>query len=188
MTNLKNQNTSTTLRELYYSKGYGYYPTDKGTTHCYIDSYDKLFIDYKEKSINILEVGVSEGGSVRLWSEYFTNANIFGYDIVKTARPNIFNEKVTYVVKDVNSITTEEFKETPLTIAIDDGSHSLQDQLTFIKTIYNQVVAGGLVIVEDIQNLEEQKSDFESLGYPFEIIDLRQVQGRYDDVLLVFKK
>lgn len=184
----ENQKIDPTLRDLYYTKGFGYYPTDKGTTHCYIDSYDKLFLDYKEKTINILEVGVSEGGSVRLWSEYFTNATIFGYDIVRTARPNIFNENVSYIVKDVNHIAIDEFKDTPLSIAIDDGSHSLQDQLTFIKTIYDQVIPGGLLIVEDIQNLEGQKSDFESLGYPFEVIDLRNVQGRYDDVLLVFKK
>jgi len=184
----ENQKNITTLKELYYSKGHEYYPTDKETMHSYIEAYDKLFIGYKEKAINILEVGVNEGGSVRLWSEYFTNANIFGYDIVKTARPNIFNDNITYVIKDVNNITEKEFIKTPLTIAIDDGSHNLQDQLTFIKKIYNQVVPGGLVIVEDIQNIDDQKSYFESLGYPFEIIDLRLVKGRYDDVLLVFKK
>lgn len=186
MTNLENQNGL--LRSLYYSKGYGYYPTDKGTTHFYIDFYDTTFLPFKDQHINILEVGVSEGGSIRLWSEYFSNAKIFGYDIVRTARPNIFNEKVTYVVKDVNNIELNEFENHPLTIAIDDGSHSLQDQLTFVKRIYNQVVAGGLLIIEDIQDLEGQKSSFESLGYPFEVVDLRSVNNRYDDVLLVFKK
>jgi hypothetical protein len=176
------------LKDLYYSKGFDYYPTDKGIVHCYIDVYDELFLPYKDKNINILEVGVHEGGSIRLWNEYFTNAKIFGYDVDRTARPNIFNKNVTYIIKNANHIEPDEFKHTPLTIAIDDGSHSLYDQLNFVKLIYNQVVSGGLLIVEDIQDLESQKSHFEALGYPFEIIDLRSVNKRYDDVLLVFKK
>lgn len=177
-----------TLRELYYGKGYGYYPTDKGTSHCYIDTYDDLFLHLREKEINLLEVGVSEGGSIRLWSEYFINAQIYGYDISKTAREGIFGDNVTYVIKDVNLIAPDEFKDIPLTIAIDDGSHSLADQLTFLRLIYPQVVPGGKLIIEDIQDVDNQKDIFKSLGYPFEIIDLRPRSGRYDDVLLLFRK
>lgn len=178
-----------TLRELYDKKGgYDYYPTDKDTTHCYFGIYDDLFLKYREKEINILEVGVSEGGSIRLWSDYFPNAKIFGYDTVKMARPNIFNDRVSYIIKDVNHITDDEFKDTPLTIAIDDGSHTLSHQLFFIKTIYPQLVKGGMLIIEDVQNIDVEKADFKSLNIPFEVIDLRSINNRYDDVLLIFRK
>lgn len=177
-----------TLRELYYGKGYGYYPTDKGTTHFYIDTYDELFAPLQDSKINVLEVGVSEGGSVRLWSEYFTNAKIYGYDIMNTARENIFTDNVSYVIKDVNLIKFDEFENIPLSIAIDDGSHVLNDQLFFVKVIYPQMIDGGLLIIEDIQDIDNQKKDFETLGIPFEIIDLRPITNRYDDVLLLFRK
>ena len=35
----------------------------------------------KYKKINILEIGVDNGDSLRLWREYFPNANICGIDI-----------------------------------------------------------------------------------------------------------
>lgn len=178
-----------TLRDLYLSKGgYNYYPTDKDTVHCYLNTYDRLFRKFKDEKINVLELGVSEGGSIRLWSEYFINARVFGYDINKTARPNIFNERVNYVIKDINLVAADEFKDTPLTIALDDGSHILEDQLAFIKIMYPQIVPGGMVLVEDIMNLDVQKPIFQSLGIPFEIIDLRNIHGMYNDVILVFNK
>lgn len=177
-----------TLRDLYYTKGYEYYPTDKGTTHCYIDSYDKLFKPFQKKKINVLEVGVREGGSIRLWSDYFTNAKIYGYDIENTAYPANLNEKITYIVKDINKVLPEEVSDLAPTIAIDDGSHSLSDQLAFVKLVYPHIKTGGLLIVEDIQNLDRDKPYFEELGYSFDVVDVRQVQNRYDDVLLVFKK
>lgn len=177
-----------TLKEIFNDKGFNYYPTDKETTHCYLDTYDKLFKPYQGDNINILEVGVHEGGSLRLWNDYFINGIIYGYDIVNIVRPGILNERVQFKLQNINNINIYEFKDTPLTIAIDDGSHILSDQLTFVKVIYPQLVEGGLLIIEDIQNIDKQKEEFDKLNIPFEIIDLRHVHNRYDDVLLVFRK
>ena len=189
------------LIELFNSKGYDYYPTDKGTTHCYLDTYEKMFNKFIGKEINVLEIGVREGGSLRLWYDYFINAKIYGVDIINGVNVNIskdwcitneikdLNDKnVQYVIKDSNLIKNDDFINIPLTIAIDDGSHILNDQLFFVKTIYNQLVDGGLLIVEDIQDINNQKIDFESIGIPFEIIDLRLINNRYDDVLLLYRK
>ena len=167
--------------------GYGYYPTDKGTTHCYIDTYDRLFASFQDQEINILEVGVSEGGSIRLFSDYFTKANIYGYDIMNTARPGIFGPHVTYIIKDINKVDPQEFINIAPTIAIDDGSHILADQLLFVKLVYPAMVEGGLLFIEDIQDIDKEKTAFEALGFPMEVIDLRS-SGRYDDVLILFKK
>ena len=30
-----------------------------------------------------MEIGISNGGSIKLWHDYFSNANIFGLDIMK---------------------------------------------------------------------------------------------------------
>jgi len=176
-----------TLTELFNRDGYIKYPTDKETIHSYLPIYDDLFLKYKNEPINILEVGIQFGYSVQLWHEYFINAkNIFGYDI--SDQIEIFPETRTKVIKDANTITLDEFKDTPLTIAIDDGSHSLHDQLEFIKRIYPQVIEGGMLVVEDIQDIDNQKKEFDKLGFPYTIIDLRNIKKRYDDVLLVFRK
>ena len=43
--------------------------------------YDRHFAPFREHSINILEIGVLKGGSMRMWEKYFPKANIFGIDI-----------------------------------------------------------------------------------------------------------
>ena len=177
------------LKQLY-EKGYQYYPTDKGSIHSYIDIYDQLMLPYKHQNINVLEVGVEFGGSIKLWSDYFTNAYIFGYDIANKLKEGILDncDNVSFIQKSVQNIHSNEFDDNPLTIAIDDASHTLEDQLLFIQVIYPQLLKGGMLIIEDVQGIDHQLQTFKSLGLPFEIIDLRNVKGRYDDVLLIFRK
>lgn len=48
----------------------------------YFDIYERLFEKFIGKEINILEIGVSHGGSLQMWKEYFGDkATIFGLDI-----------------------------------------------------------------------------------------------------------
>ena len=36
----------------------------------------------KEKAKNIIEIGIQHGGSIKRWSDYFTNANVHGIDFM----------------------------------------------------------------------------------------------------------
>ena len=56
--------------------------TDKNTTHSYIPLYEKLLSNKRLTAKNVLEIGVNEGGSIKLWHDYFTNATIYGLDII----------------------------------------------------------------------------------------------------------
>ena len=56
-----------TLQQLWESKGYNYYPTDKGSLHSYLDEYQKLFEKWKDENINIVEIGSSSGGGLKLF-------------------------------------------------------------------------------------------------------------------------
>ena len=69
-----------TLNEIYdnyqFPDGHG----DKGTAHTYINEYSKLLEDYRGGS-SVLEIGVHTGLSLKMWSEYFTDSQIYGIDI-----------------------------------------------------------------------------------------------------------
>ena len=56
------------------------YDTDKEKGHGYGSIYDKYFKDIKYDVKNILEIG-TRPGSIRLWLDYFPNANLYGIDI-----------------------------------------------------------------------------------------------------------
>ena len=47
------------------------YPTTKNKMG-YIDIYDSFFNKLKDQQIDILEIGVEDGLSLKLWREYFT--------------------------------------------------------------------------------------------------------------------
>jgi hypothetical protein len=51
----------------------------------------------------------------------------------------------------------------------------------------NKINKGGIYIIEDVANLDKVKHLFEELHENCEVIDLRKVKGRFDDVLIVYK-
>ena len=70
--------------------------TDKNTLHSYLDLYENLFADKKESAKHILEIGIANGGSIKLWKDYFTNATIHGIDIINN------NKKWDDIITDHN--------------------------------------------------------------------------------------
>ena len=56
--------------------------TDKNTVHSYLPLYQQLLINKKETAKNVLEVGIQNGGSIKLWSDFFKNATVYGLDII----------------------------------------------------------------------------------------------------------
>lgn len=61
--------------------------TDKNTRHSYLETYEKIFNKKKETATKILEVGIGGsnpgegGGSIKLWYDYFPNADIHALDV-----------------------------------------------------------------------------------------------------------
>lgn len=53
--------------------------TDKGR-HGYTKLYGTIFEPLKNKDINILEMGIYYGGSLKMWERFFTNGRVFGID------------------------------------------------------------------------------------------------------------
>ena len=55
------------------------YDTDKG--HNYIRYYEGFFEIFRNNYINLLELGMHTGGSIKMWRDYFPYARCFGVDI-----------------------------------------------------------------------------------------------------------
>jgi hypothetical protein len=55
--------------------------SDKNTCHSYLEVYDNILKDKQLTCKNVLEIGIQHGGSIKLWNDYFVNANIYGLDI-----------------------------------------------------------------------------------------------------------
>jgi tRNA G46 methylase TrmB len=58
------------------------YMTDKAYFHSFTEFYNNYFYQFQKlDNINILEIGIGGGGSLRMLNEFFPNANIYAIDI-----------------------------------------------------------------------------------------------------------
>lgn len=164
---------------------------DKGSIHSYIEPYEKLLAPYRE-GCSMLEVGIALGWSVKMWNDYFHNSKIIGNDIsivfdVNQTKP-VNNNTIEYIEHDA---TKESFLQaipnTTFDIIIDDGSHMEKDQIDTFNMLKHRMNKGGLYIIEDILSLDMNKHRFMRLHNNCEIIDLRHMKNRFDDVLIVYR-
>jgi len=169
--------------------------SDKGHGHDYINGYySREFTDKRDFKLNIVEIGVNKGQSILLFGEWFTNSNVIGiddgrelYDEWKIITSHLSN--VSLILGDAYSDSiVEQFENDSIDYLIDDGPHTLESQISCVLKWFKKIKPGGKLIIEDIQNIDEHKSNFDDLGIEYELIDLRKNNNKYDDVLLIFKK
>jgi 23S rRNA U2552 (ribose-2'-O)-methylase RlmE/FtsJ len=127
------------------------YGCDKVSRHRYHEIYPDVFEKYQNKEINLFEIGIDEGKSLKVWKEYYPNCNVFGMDI----QNEIANEDVTIFkgdqsnLEDLNNIIS---KIPKCDVIIDDGSHVAEHQLkTFYHLFEHLLNDGGTYIIEDIE-------------------------------------
>lgn len=156
---------------------------DKNTIHSYIPEYEKLLLPYRNKSIIFVEIGVNQGLSMKMWREYFSNARVIGVDVWNGSGEYIKDLNIEFICADA---TSKEFADQitfGLDIVCDDGSHMQSDIESTYELLAPKMNKGGLYIIEDLINFEVQKPIFEKMG--FEVIDLRDKKGRYDDAIAI---
>lgn len=172
--------------------------TDKNTTHSYIELYEELLHSKRYTAKNILEVGVQRGGSIRLWHDYFINATIYGLDIIPITETwdKIQNEpRIKLGRFDAYNETffNENFLgKVKFDMMLDDGPHTLESMIQFIK-LYTQVMADdGILIIEDVQSIDWLNELIEvvpeDLKKYVSTYDLRHIKNRYDDIVFVINK
>ena len=174
--------------------------TDKNTTHSYLPLYQKLLINKKETAKNVLEVGILRGGSIKLWSDFFTNANVYGLDImdINDVWEDIKNKEKIILHTSSNAYNDDFFithflnKNIKCDFLLDDGPHTLESMKDFIK-LYSQIMTDdGILIIEDVQhwdwiNLLTNEVP-ENLKQFVKIYDLRPNKNRYDDIVFTIDK
>ena len=173
--------------------------TDKNTTHSYLELYEKLLSSKKETAKNVLEVGVYNGGSIKLWHDYFKQATVYGLDIkkIKDMWDEIKNKK--RIVLGCFDAYNENFfynqlanKNIKFDFMLDDGPHTLESMKQFIK-LYSQIMTDdGILIIEDVPEwewIEILKNEVPDYLKSFvDAYDLRPNKDRYDDIVFVINK
>ena len=174
--------------------------TDKNTLHSYLPLYQKLFEKKKYTAKNVLEIGIFFGGSIKLWSEYFTSSVIYGLDImnINDVWEGIKNNNKIKLYTSTDAYDEEFFKINLLDknikfdIMLDDGPHTLDSMKKFINLYSQMMTNDGILVIEDVQSMdwiESLRNEVpEDMKKFVKVYDLRKNKNRYDDIVFTIDK
>lgn len=118
----------------------------------YIEIYETYFSKYIDKEVIILEIGIAHGGSLQMWKKYFGNkARIYAVDINPECK-TLEEENVNiYIGSQQDKVFLSNLiKEIPRPdIIIDDGGHTMKQQITTFEVLYPHVKENGIYLCED---------------------------------------
>jgi cephalosporin hydroxylase len=171
--------------------------TDKNTTHSYLPLYENLLKNKKDTAKMVMEIGICNGGSIKLWRDYFQQATVYGADIMHMdyVWDQLKNDQQIVLMTSTDAYHPDvinTIKDKKFDFIIDDGPHTLESMIVFVRDYSQLLSENGILILEDVQDYEWFDSLIEhtpdDLKKYIEIYDLRQNKGRYDDLVFVIKK
>jgi len=119
----------------------------------YMDIYDYYFgkfNNWKDEEINLMEIGVLKGDSLRMWHEYFIKANIIGIDINPECKFEKDRVKIYIGDQSDEKFLNKVCKDKQFEVIIDDGGHKMSQQINSFKILWKYLKPGGLYIIEDL--------------------------------------
>lgn len=133
------------------------YGTDKGSIkHHYTPFYERHLPKQPKK---MLEVGVLDGASIRMWKEWFPECEIHGLDIFEENPIPDIEGVIWHKGNQCDWLLLDALRHEDFDIIIDDGSHGSRDQLITFFGLFN----GKQYYIEDIHCADQE---FYSQGLP----------------------
>ena len=178
----------------------------------YSDYYSEIFHQNKDNIKNVLELGIGSidrnniynmnmlgenyksGASLRVWRDYFKNAEIFGADIDKET---LFDEdRITTSYVDQSNPKSilemfNKFKVKEYDIIIDDGCHRFDETIIFFNNAINKLSNKGIYIIEDIIPSQRKKflKFFKPLNFQVKLINFdRPKKNILSNCLITIRK
>lgn len=130
--------------------------TDKVSYHAYHRSYNQFFD--RDRTKKILEVGISQGHSIKMWLDYFPNAQVHGMELKQSSTNwGITSERFT---PWIGSMTDRKYlawfikqhANDPFDIIVDDGAHSRESNQVCWEVLFpsKALKDGGYYSIEDV--------------------------------------
>lgn len=148
------------------ASGHGTDKCSDDNCHGYTLFYKPMFASRMNDELNVAEIGVAKGASVKTWRDYFPNSQIYGFDIDETCIKefNVNNDttniRLAYMdVCDAESIK-DGFANTGVMydLIIDDSTNVFDDQIRILRNAYQFLKPGGFIIIEDILLEADEKT------------------------------
>lgn len=167
--------------------------------HNYSPMYFEMFKNLRDKEVNVFELGILFGGSVRAWGEFFRNGKIYAGDFDISTFVDENNIKSYYCDQDnISSIFSLwqnlDLKNVQFDLIIDDGKHEFVSNLNFLENSFHKLKENGVYIIEDLtastvagfNSVKEYLKN--KLNIDFVIVDIPYEPNQIDNRILLIKK
>lgn len=131
------------------AKSYG---TDKSSDiHNYCVKYEKYLPFNRYDTLNILEIGVLNGKSLKTWKDYFYRSNILGIDITPECKQYEESRITVEIGSQADSDFLKKISEQygSFDMILDDGSHMNSHVIYSFEHLFGSVKSGGVYVIED---------------------------------------
>jgi hypothetical protein len=119
----------------------------------YFEIYDRHFSRYRGSDVRVVEFGVSQGGSLQMWKQYFgPNSKIFGIDINPHCE-KLEEEQIKILIGDQEDrrfLRLLKGKVPRIDILIDDGGHTMKQQINTYEELFPHIDENGVYLCEDL--------------------------------------
>jgi hypothetical protein len=147
----------------------------------YFDVYEEVLRSSRGKPTRILEIGVFEGGSARMWMGYFgVGSTYVGVDINPAC--TIHEDMDRNINIRIGDQTDGQFLQSvaaefgPFDVIIDDGSHISSHVIRSFELLFpDHLREGGIYLVEDLHAAywtEFRDQDYSFLDFTRSLIDI----------------
>ena len=136
-------------------EAYFYSNPGRGMTkwHNYLEIYHRHFARFRGQSPVVLEIGVAEGGSLQMWRHYFgPGTRVVGID-VNLACLTLQDDATTILIGDQGdrAFLAKVREQVPrVDILIDDGGHTMWQQIATFEELYPHIQPNGVFLCEDM--------------------------------------
>jgi limonene-1,2-epoxide hydrolase len=118
----------------------------------YFDVYHRHFSRFRGRPMTIVEFGVFHGGSLQMWRDYFgPQARVVGVD-VNPRLQDLGEPGIEIVIGDQSDrrfLRELAQRVGPIDILLDDGGHTMAQQIATVEEMYGAVKPEGVLLVED---------------------------------------
>jgi len=119
----------------------------------YLEIYHKHFQRFVGTECVILEIGISKGGSLQMWKNYFgEKAKIYGLDIDPICKKLTEKNIKIFIGSQSDRKLLKELKTKipKIDILIDDGGHRMDQQIVSFEELFDHINEDGLYLCEDL--------------------------------------
>lgn len=159
---------------------------DKGTAHDYLPTYEREIT--RTTGVTLLEIGIYAGHSIAMWEDYLTDSTVYGIDIDLS---HLEYDGLTHALHCDGTNGADVANVLPgvtYDYVIDDGSHTVRDQLASMDVFLPLMNPDGRYFIEDITGDAALSAICQYLGeHGYDDIDIYDGRGpgRQPDEIMV---